>query len=138
MNHAETAAGIAPGAQQTDVYPVEDPNSAIEVGSGSVPVLATPWLVAFMERTAHRLVGTALPAGFTSVGARMDIQHLAPTPLGGRVTITAEVKEVAGRRIHLEIQARDELEKIGESKHERVVVEIDRFLEKVSKKSSAM
>ncbi len=62
MNVTQPAAGINPGARRTDRYPVEEAHSASRVGSGSVPVLATPWLVAFMERTAHRLVAESLPA----------------------------------------------------------------------------
>ena len=129
--------GPAPGAEQTDVYPVEEAYSASHVGSGSVPVLATPWLVAFMERTAHRLLAAALPADLTSVGVRMDIRHLAPTPLGGLITVTAEVKEVDGRHIHFSIQAWDEQEKIGAGVHERVIVNTDRFLQNLARKSPA-
>ncbi len=66
----------------------------------------------------------------------MDIRHLAPTPLGGVVTVTAEVKEIAGRRIQFEILARDEREDIGTGQHERVVVETDRFMEKLAQKST--
>ncbi len=129
--------GPAPGAKRTDVYPVDAAHSASQVGSGSVPVLATPWLVAFMERTAHQQLAAALPADLTSVGVQMDIRHLAPTPLGGLVTVTAEVKEVAGRHIHFSIQAWDEQEKIGEGSHERVIVNTDRFLKNLARKSPA-
>jgi predicted thioesterase len=90
-----------------------------------------------MERTAHRLLAAALPAELTSVGIHMDIRHLAPTPLGGLVTVTVEINEVDGRHIHFSIQAWDEQEKIGAGDHERVIINTDRFLQNLARKSPA-
>ncbi len=108
--------------------------SAPSMGSGTVPVLATPALVALMEEAAVRALEGRLPAGQTSVGVRIDVRHLAATPIGMRVRARAMLVAVEGRRLTFQIEAWDDAEKVGEAVHERVVVDVGRFLERVHSK----
>jgi len=129
---------IHPGMTGEDSFPITIENSAIHIGSGSSRVLATPWMIAFMERVSHRLLTCCLPDGFSSVGTHLDVRHLAPTPVGGTIRVRAEVLSLDGNRIYFEIEAWDNLEKIGEGKHERVVIDEARFLRRVEKKISSL
>ncbi len=96
---------------------------ASAVGSGSLDVLATPWLVALLEAAACRAIEGKLPENQTSVGTRIDVKHLAPTPAGGEVHARAELTEVDGRRLVFRVEASDAVDKIGEGTHERAVVD---------------
>lgn len=107
---------------------VTEDDRAERWGSGLVPVLGTPTLVAIMENAAVKALNGHLPPGQTSVGGRMDIRHLAPTPVGMDVTVRAELMEVKGRRLVFQVEAWDEVEKIGEATHERFVVDEQRFI----------
>jgi len=126
---------IQPGIAREESFPVEEEHTAIHVGSGSLRVLATPWMIAFMERNARRLLGERLPAGYSSVGSHVDVGHLAPTPVGGRVRVRAEVLAVDGWKVEFLIQAWDEQELIGEGRHQREVIEEERFLRRVARKN---
>jgi predicted thioesterase len=121
-----------------DSFTIAIENSAIHLGSGSTRVLATPWMIAFMERVSHRLLTCCLPEGFSSVGSHLDVRHLAPTPVGATIRVKAEVLSVEGKRIFFLIQAWDELEKIGEGRHERVVIDEQRFLKRVENKKASL
>ena len=127
---------IQPGLVREDSYIVEEHQSAIHVGSGSLRVLATPWMIAFMEKTARLLLGERLPAGYSSVGAHVDVRHLAPSAVGARVRVRAEVLAVDGLKVSFAIQAWDEQEQIGAGQHLRVVIEEERFLRRISAKLS--
>ncbi len=107
---------------------VEAAMLASAVGSGSLDVLATPWLVALLERAACAAVeGRLGDAGQTSVGVRIDVRHLAPTPVGMDVRAHAELVEVDGRRLVFRVEAFDSRERIGEGSHERAVVDANRL-----------
>jgi len=82
---------IHPGMTSEEIFLVEERHLATHVGSGAARVLATPWMIAFMEGVSHRLLAKYLPAGYSSVGAHVDVHHLAPTPLGCSVRIRFEV-----------------------------------------------
>ncbi|OGO61215.1 MAG: hypothetical protein A2029_06220 [Chloroflexi bacterium RBG_19FT_COMBO_47_9] len=129
---------IQPGMIREDNFPVTIENSAIHLGSGSSRVLATPWMIAFMERVSHRLLTCCLPEGFSSVGTHLDVRHLAPTPVGATIRVRTEVLSLDGNRINFSIEAWDNLEKIGEGKHERVVIDEARFLHRVEKKIASL
>jgi fluoroacetyl-CoA thioesterase len=129
---------IHPGMSREDSFPVTIENSAIHIGSGSSRVLATPWMIAFMERVSHRLLMCCLPEGYSSVGTHLDIHHLAPTPVGATIRIRAEVESVEGIRVYFSVEAWDNLEKIGEGKHERVVIDEARFLRRVENKKASL
>mgnify|MGYP005955987699 FL=1 len=109
---------------------VERADTAQEVGSGSLLVYATPCMVALMEGAACNALEGKLAEGETSVGTRMDVQHLAATPVGMEVRAESRLTAVDGRRLTFEITAFDEAGEIGKATHERVVVKTERFLEK--------
>lgn len=110
---------------------VEREDTALEVGSGSLLVYATPCMVALMEGAACEAIADALPEGKTSVGTMLNISHLAATPVGLEVSAQAEVTEVEGNTITFSICAFDETGKIGEGTHKRAIVTTQRFLDKV-------
>jgi fluoroacetyl-CoA thioesterase len=129
---------IHPGMSREDNFHVSMENSAIHIGSGSSRVLATPWMIAFMERVSHRLLTCCLPEGYSSVGTHLDVRHLAPTPVGATIRVRAEVLSVEGIRVYFSVEAWDSIEKIGEGKHERVVIDEARFLRRVEKKKDSL
>jgi len=101
---------------------------ASAVGSGSLGVLSTPWLVALMEQAACAAVeGLLGDADQTTVGVRLDIRHLAPSPVRAEVRARAELIEVDGRRLVFRVEAFDAQERIGEGSHERAVVQASRL-----------
>jgi fluoroacetyl-CoA thioesterase len=118
---------LAPGLTGTSEIIVGTRDTAPHVGSGKIKVLATPVMVSLMEEAALNAVEGLLPAGHQTVGTRLDITHVAATPVGLRVTASAEVTRVEGRRITFRVWADDESERIGEGVHERIVVDVARF-----------
>ena len=125
---------IQPGLIKEEAFPVDEDKTARHVGSGSSRVLATPWLIAFMERLSHRLLADHLPAGFSSVGVHVDVRHLAPTPLGSTVRVRTEIIALDGSRVSFVVQAWDETELVGEGTHQRMVIDEARFLRRVEAK----
>jgi len=91
------------------------------------PVFATPMMVTAMENAALNAVRDYLGPGESAVGTLVNVRHLAPTPVGHRITAEAVVTKVDGRRIEFNVSARDEIEPIGEGTHERMVVDLDRL-----------
>lgn len=108
--------------------------TAAAMGSGALEVLATPSMIALMEGTAQEAVQNLLEDGQGTVGTRIDVRHLAATPVGMEVTCTAEVTEVDRRRIVFTVKAKDEKEVIGEGIHERFVVDNEKFFAKCRQK----
>jgi fluoroacetyl-CoA thioesterase len=125
------------GMTREEVFTVESQHSAAHVGSGSARVLATPWLIAFMERTARDLLAAVLPAGYSSVGVHVDIRHVAPSPVGSRVRSRVEVTAIEGMKVDFTARLWDEQELVGEGTHQRVVIEEERFLRRVASKIAA-
>lgn len=113
---------------------VNGSNTANAVGSGLVPVFATPCMIALMENASVRAIQPRLEEGESSVGTRMDITHDAPTPVGMKVWAEARVTAVDGRKITLEVAAFDERGPIGQGTHERFIVRPDKFLAKANAK----
>ncbi|GFP31387.1 fluoroacetyl-CoA thioesterase [Candidatus Hakubella thermalkaliphila] len=111
-------------------------NTASEVGSGSVPVFATPMLVALMESAAIDALRDKLPAGQSTVGTKVEIVHTAATPLGMTVTARAELVEVDGRRLVFTVSAQDEAGPVGEGRHERFTIDLEKFMSRVEKRKS--
>jgi fluoroacetyl-CoA thioesterase len=109
-------------------------HTAPSIGSGLVPVLATPVMINLIEAAALAAVEHLLPAGHQSLGIHLDIRHFAATPVGMRVHATAELIAVEGRTLSFRVEARDEKEAIGGGSHQRVVVNVARFDERVQKK----
>ncbi len=106
-------------------------NTAAAVGAGGVEVFATPMMIALMENAAWRAVAESLEEGYVTVGTRVDVRHLAATPIGERVHATAELVAIDGRRLVFHVEAYDEKQKIGEGTHERFIVNLQRFMERV-------
>jgi predicted thioesterase len=115
---------------------VTEADTAARWGSGLVPVFGTPALVGLMEGAAVQALAGCLPTGQTSVGGRMDVRHLAPTPVGMRVRARAELLEVQGRRLMFRVEAWDEAEQIGEATHERFVIDKERFVAQAKAKAA--
>ncbi len=107
---------------------VTEAHTAASLGSGNLPVLGTPALVGLMEGAAVQSLAGRLPGESSSVGGRIDVRHLAPTPVGMRVRARAELSKVQGRRLEFRIEAWDEVERIGEAFHERFIVDVERFI----------
>lgn len=98
------------------------------------PILATPVMIMVMENAALNAIKPYLEASESALGTRVDIAHLAATPAGRRVTGEAEVTKVDGRRIEFRIRALDEAEEIGAGIHERMVIDLSRFSERLKSK----
>ncbi len=102
---------------------VSEQDTAAKWGSGLVPVYSTPALVGLMEGASVQALQGRIEAGKTSVGGRIDVRHLAATPVGMRVHAKAELVKVEDRKLIFKIQAWDEVEQIGDAVHERFVVD---------------
>ena len=118
------------GRQEKREWTVTKEMLAVQMGSGMVPVLATPALIACMENACMRLVQPAFGEGITTVGTRVEVAHLAPTPEGARNQVTATLLATDGRRFTYRVEASDESGKIGEGSMERQSVRLSSFGEK--------
>ena len=128
---------IEAGLSGERTWIVADEHLASRYGSGQVDVLATPALIAFCEETARTLVDPRLPDGRTTVGTSIELQHLAASPPGMRITVVARLSEVDGRRLRFDIEARDDVEPIGRGAHERFIVDLDRFERRIAEKTAS-
>lgn len=114
------------------------PEVAIDfLGTDEARVLATPFLIGYMELTARNAIQPFLDENEDSVGTTVNIRHLAATPVGMSVQFRAEVTAVEGRRVAFKVEARDETELIGEGTHERFVIDVPRFVAKLAAKRVA-
>ncbi len=127
---------LLPGIVAEKIIVVETRHIASHLGSGGVPVYATPSMVLHMEETSRDAVDHLLGPGKATVGAFIGARHLAPTPLGMKVRIRSELVKVDGRMLSFRVEAWDEVEKIGEADHERVIIDLERFGEKIDRKKS--
>jgi len=125
---------LIPGLIGQKQIVVTEEYTAKHLGSGNVPVLATPAMIMLMERTALSSVDPLLPFGQRTVGTAIDVKHLAATPLGMSVWARSELLEVDGRRLKFRVEAFDEQEKIGEGFHERFIIDVDKFQQKAAAK----
>jgi predicted thioesterase len=114
---------------------VQPADTADALGNTGVHVLATPRLVSLLELAAIRAIEAHLPPGAGTVGTRIDVRHLAATPVGMRVTIRATLREVDGRRFVFVIEGQDEAERIVEGTHERFQIDQARFLARIAAKA---
>jgi fluoroacetyl-CoA thioesterase len=128
-------ASIEPGLTNEIIRQVTERHLATEWGSGLVRVLATPVLVAFCEECARLAVDPLLPPAQQTVGTRIDLRHLAATPLGLDVIVRAELVESEGRRLSFRIEAWDTVERVAEAEHDRFVIDVERFEERLAEKS---
>lgn len=114
---------------------VTDERLATKVGSGNVPVFASPMLIAVMEAAAVDCLEGHLPENYQSLGVQLNVAHTAPTPIGFTVTAKATLKEVNGRKLTFDVTASDGVEQIGSGVHTRIVVDTPRFMARLAAKS---
>lgn len=126
---------LAPGIFAELEHVVTDDDTAAKWGSGLVPVFSTPALVGLMESAAVQALTGHLQPGQTTVGGRIDVRHLAATPVGMQVRARAELIAVEGRKLVFKVQAWDAIELIGEADHERFVIDEAKFVAKVGAKA---
>jgi fluoroacetyl-CoA thioesterase len=129
-----TLARITPGLTGTAALVVAAEHTAPFVGSGRIAVLATPVMINLFEAAALAAVEHLLPAGHQSLGIHLDVSHTAATPVGLRVTASAEVLRLERRTITFRVEARDPFEVIGGGTHQRIVVSVERFDARVQRK----
>lgn len=125
---------LRPGLSHTLEVVVDRKDTAAHVGSGVVQVLATPVVINLFESAALRAIEHLLPAGYQSLGTRLDVRHIAATPVGMKVSASARVARVEGRTVYFALEARDERELIADGTHERVIVNVAKFDARVQKK----
>ena len=117
------------------ILTVTESDTAAKWGSGLVPVFGTPSLVGLMEAAAVKTLEGKLPKGQTTVGGHIDVRHLAATPVGMQVRARAELISIDGKKLTFQIEAWDEVEKIGEALHERFVIDKEKFIARSQIKS---
>lgn len=113
---------------------VSHSNCALTMGSGSLEVYSTPSMVALMECAAANSVKAHLEPSKTTVGVSIEVKHVSATPLGMTVSCESELLEVDGKRLVFKITASDKCGVIGTAKHERMIVDSKRFMEKAQSK----
>ena len=119
------------GLQHTSELRVDGSNTAIAMGSGDLPVLATPAMMALMENAAMLAVASHLPEGSTTVGGHIAASHIKPTAVGEAVTATATVIKVEGKKIEFEVQAHCGDTLIGDGTHLRFIVDKEKFMSRL-------
>jgi fluoroacetyl-CoA thioesterase len=115
---------------------VAEEHTAPRIGSGRVRVLATPVMINLMEAAALDAAENLIPAGHQSLGIRLDVRHIAATPVGMRVQATAKLTRVEGRTLEFQVEAHDEKDLIGDGTHQRIIVNVARFDQRVQAKLS--
>ena len=119
------------GLKYTSELTVTDAVTAVKVGSGDMPVLATPMMMALMENAAMLAVRDALPEGCTTVGGHIESSHLKPSKVGDVIRAEAEVTKVDGKKIVFKVSAYSGDILLGEGTHLRFIVDRDKFMSKV-------
>ena len=122
---------IQEGLTHTSQLIVTEAVTAIEMGSGDLPVLATPSMMALMENAAMLAVAPHLPEGSTTVGGHISASHIKPTPVGETVTATATVTKVDGKKIEFDVKAHCGDILLGEGSHLRFIVDREKFMSRL-------
>ena len=134
MNRMLDLSSVTVGLQGSAEILVGEEHTAPRVGSGRVRVLATPVMINLMEAAALAAVEHLLPLGHQSLGTHLDVCHYAATPVGMQLRATAELTKIDGRTIEFRVEAHDEKERVGDGVHARVVVNVERFDQRVQRK----
>ena len=121
------------GISASAVTVVSDANTAMTVKSGNLPVFGTPMMVALMEEAACNALKEAnmLNEGQSSVGTHISVDHSAASPIGAKITATATITNVDGRKITLDLKAQDDKQEIGKGHHVRFIIDAERFMAKL-------
>lgn len=122
------------GLKHTEKITVTQKDTAKIYGSGTLEVFATPAMAALMEKTAMNSVAPFLEAGQATVGTKLEIEHLSASPVGIEVWCESELVETDRKRLVFEVSAYDEAGLIGKGRHERFIIDIQRFMEKTQAK----
>ena len=130
MNMSED---IKIGTKRVIDFTVEEVFSTKHMGGGSTYVLATPAMIAYMELTSNNLLKEFLSDGFSSVGTSVNIRHLAPTPMGSTVQVSAEVVEVKENAIEIKVSVHHGDKLVGDGFHGRHIIDNARFIKGVTK-----
>lgn len=123
--------GVEAGLSATSEHVVTEDDTAASVGSGSLPVLGTPRLLAWCEGATCAALAPVLTEGQTSVGTRIALEHVAPSPVGAVVEVTATTVHVDGRLVRFSVAARQGGKLVGSGEVTRVVVDAERFMSRV-------
>jgi predicted thioesterase len=126
---------LGPGLSATVTLVVEETDTALAMGSGDVPVLATPRVIALAEQASVEAIADELKSGATSVGYEVQLAHLSPTPVGGRVTAEATLESIEGRRLTFRVSVSDARGLVAAGRVTRVVVMRERFVERAQAES---
>ncbi len=129
-----SVANIPIGTKGESSIVVTPENAVSFLGLEGARVLGTPFLIGHLEMTARDSVKPFLDEGFDTVGARVDVRHLAATPLGMRVTFRSELTAIEDRRLFFRVEAFDEKDKISEGSHERAIIQVAKFASRVQAK----
>ena len=124
------------GLKNSVAQVVTEIDTAVAVGSGSLKVLATPKIIALIEKAAAELAEKNLSPEMTSVGTLVNFEHTAPTPVGMKISAEVEIIEIAGRKIIFKVAVFDEVGEIGHGTHERFIVNREKFQNKADNKFS--
>ncbi len=119
------------GLTHTSKTTVNETNTAIALGSGDMPVFATPAMMALMENAAMLAVAAELPEGSTTVGGQIEASHLKPSPIGAEISATATLEKIDGRKLYFKVSASQGDTLIGEGTHLRFIVDREKFLSKI-------
>ena len=119
------------GISYTSTLTVDETNTAIALGSGDMPVLATPAMMALMENAAMNAVKECLPEGRTTVGGHIESSHIKPSPIGSKVKAKAVLEKIDGHKLYFKVTAHQGEALIGEGTHLRFIVDRERFLSKI-------
>ena len=122
---------IHEGLTHTSTLTVSDEDTAMAIGSGDMPVLATPRMMALMENAAMLAVAPELEEGCTTVGGHIESSHLKPSAIGAEVTATAALTKVDGKKLYFNVVAKMGEDIIGEGTHLRFIVDKEKFLSKL-------
>jgi fluoroacetyl-CoA thioesterase len=125
---------LVTGVTGEAIVKVTPENTADKMGNAGAMVFATPMLVALMEQAAIAAVKPHLADGEGTVGTKVDITHLAATPLGMSVRATAKLVEIVGKKLVFDVEAFDDREKVGQGRHERYIINTEVFFGKVAAK----
>ncbi len=126
------------GLRGKQMMMVDEENTACAVGSGLLPVFATPSMIAMMEAAAMNSLAAALDESESTVGTYLNVKHVAPTPIGMVVRAESELIAIDGKKLTFDVKAYDECGLIGEGTHERFIVNAARFTDKANKKKSPL
>lgn len=122
------------GLKYTKTETVNENNTAAKVGSGLLPVYATPAMIALLEGACAEAVAPLLEDGMTTVGTKLDVEHVAATPIGMDVTCECELVEIDRRRLVFKVEICDKAGLIGKGTHDRFIVDSEKFMSKVTAK----